>query len=106
MPVPSSCQSLVVALLGLVAAGMSIPAGPLAAQGVGRIHGRVTEEETGRALDGARVQLRRSTLVAVTDSKGRFILPRVPAGTDTLEVAYIGRQRQAQAVQVGAGEDI
>jgi TonB-dependent receptor len=106
MPVPSSCKSLVVALLGLVAAGLLTPARPLAAQGVGRIHGRVTEEETGRPLDGARVQLRRSTLVAITDSKGRFILPRVPAGSDTLEVAYIGRQRQATPVAVGAGEDV
>ena len=106
MPVPSSCKSLVVTLLGLMVAGLVIPARQLAAQGAGRIHGRVTEEESGRGLDGARVQLRRSSLIATTDSRGRFVMPRVPTGMDTLEVAYIGRQRQVRAVEVGPGENV
>ena len=106
MPVEMSSRSLVVLLLGLVGAGLLVPAHMLEAQGVGRIHGRVTEEETGRPLDGARVQLARSTLVAVTDVNGRYVLPRVPAGSDTLEVAYIGRQRQSTVVQVAPGENV
>lgn len=105
MPIHMSSRSLVVLLLGLIAAGLLAPR-PLTAQGSGRVHGRVTEEETGRPLDGARVQLLRSTLVAVTDVNGRYVLPRVPAGSDTLEVAYIGRQRQSAAVQVAAGQNV
>lgn len=106
MPVSSSSRSLIVWLLGVLAAGLVTPAGTVAAQGVGRVHGRVTEEESGRPLDGARVQLRRSTRVAVTDVNGRYVLLRVPAGSDTLEVAYIGRQRQSTVVDVTAGEDV
>ena len=105
MPVLMSSRTLVALLLGALA-GLLVPAGPLAAQGSGRIHGRVTEEETGRPLDGARVQLQRSTLVAITDVNGRYVLPRVPAGSDTLEVAYIGRQRQSAAVQVAPGQNV
>jgi TonB-dependent receptor len=106
MPLSTSFRSLIVVVVGLLAAAPAVPAGTLAAQGVGRVHGRVTEEETGRPLDGARVQLRRSTLVAITDSKGRYVLPRVPSGSDTLEVAYIGRQRETAGVEVNAGEDL
>ena len=106
MPVPWSSRSLMLALLASVAAGLLTPVRQVAAQGVGRIHGRVTEEESGRPLDGARVQLRRSTFVAITDSKGRYMLPRVPAGSDTLDVAYIGRQRQGNAVTVADGQSL
>ena len=106
MPLSTLFRSLIVGIVGLLAAAPFVPAGTLAAQGVGRVHGRVTEEETGRPLDGARVQLRRSTLVAITDSKGRYVLPRVPAGADTLEVAYIGRQRETAAVEVEAGQEV
>lgn len=105
MPVHMSSRSLVILLLGVMGAGLLAPR-TLAAQGSGRIHGRVTEAETGRPLDGARVQLQRSTRVAVTDVNGRYVLPRVPAGYDTLEVAYIGRQRQSSAVQVAPGQNV
>ncbi|HKT60789.1 MAG TPA: TonB-dependent receptor [Gemmatimonadales bacterium] len=90
--------------LALVAITLLVAAVPLAAQGIGRVQGRVTESESDRGLEGARVTLRRSTLVAVTDAKGHYVLPRVPVGADTIEVAYIGRQRQSQAVTVGPGQ--
>ena len=106
MPASSSSRSLIVALLAVVATGLLAAVTPLAAQGLGRVHGRVTEEESGRPLDGARIELRRSALVAITDSRGRYVLPRVPAGEDTLEVAYIGRQRQARVVSVAGGQSV
>lgn len=106
MLLQSSCAPLAATLAALVVVGLPLSARSLAAQGAGRIHGRVTEEESGRPLDGARVQLRRSTLVAVTDSKGRYVLPRVPAGGDTIDVAYIGRGRVARDVSVEAGRSV
>jgi TonB-dependent receptor len=97
--------SLAVALVGLLTSPLLLSAGGLAAQSLGRVHGRVTEEETGRSLEGARVQLRRSTLIAISDAKGRYVLPRVPATSDTIEVAYIGRQRETAPVEIVAGQD-
>lgn len=79
-------------------------AAPAQAQGAGRVQGKVTEEESGRPLEGARVRMGRSGLVAVTDQQGRFVIPRAPAGSDTLTVAYIGREQQGQVVNVRAGQ--
>ena len=75
---------LLVGPLALYAIAFLAAAAPLAAQGsdVGRVQGRITGTENERGLEGARVTLRRSTLVAVTDAKGNYVLPRVPVGTD------------------------
>jgi hypothetical protein len=81
----------------------SISAWSRRAQDYGRVEGLVRATDTGRGLEGARVSLRRSTLKAVTDATGRYRLPRVPAGTDTLEVSYIGRQRTTQEIVVRPG---
>ncbi|MDQ2670887.1 MAG: TonB-dependent receptor [Gemmatimonadota bacterium] len=93
---------LIIGLSGLFAALLS--AAPAAAQGSGRIQGRVTEAETGRPLEGARVRLSESGLAGVTDQQGRYVITRVPAGTDTISVAYIGREPQAQLIAVRAGQ--
>ncbi len=95
MPAFPWFQSHVVGLLLGFAVVCAVPLDAVQAQGTGRIQGKVIETETDRPLGGARVQLRRSTLVAITDHRGSYVIPRAPAGTDTLEVAYIGRQRQA-----------
>ena len=102
MPALLSFRWAVVVGFGLALSAVGDVA-DLRAQGTGRIQGKITEAETGRPLDGARVQLRRSSLIAVTDHQGRYVIPRAPAGSDTIEVAYIGRQRLVQPVEVTAG---
>ncbi|HKU61104.1 MAG TPA: TonB-dependent receptor [Gemmatimonadales bacterium] len=97
---------LLVGPLALAAITLLTTVAPLMAQDAGRIQGRISGAENDRALEGARVTLRRSTLVAVTDAKGNYVLPRVPAGTDTLDVAYIGRERLSQVVTVEAGQAV
>lgn len=101
MPAATS-RSLAAGAFVLLAALFTVAA-PLAAQDAGRVQGRVLEAETNRPLEGARVRLHRSGLVAVTDQQGRFVIPRAPAGSDTLSVAYIGREPQARVVTIGRG---
>ena len=99
MPVATSSRTLTAALLGMIGAWLlAVPA--LAAQGSSHLGGRVVEAESGRPLDGARVHLRRAGLAAVTNAQGRYLFPRVPAGVDTVEVAYIGRQAESREVTV------
>jgi TonB-dependent receptor len=104
----SLSRSLIVVPLALVAVALLAAAAPLGAQSpeAGRVQGRITGTESEHGLEGARVTLRRSTLVAVTDAKGYYVLPRVPTGTDTLDVAYIGRERLSQVVNVAAGQAV
>jgi TonB-dependent receptor len=89
------CLSWVVGPLG---------ARPLAAQEAGRIMGRVVAAESGSPLTGARVMVQGTSLAATTDRDGRFMLLRVPAGSQTVALAYIGRAAQSQTVTVAAGQ--
>ena len=88
----------------MLAVALFMAAAPLAAQGSGRVQGRVLDSEGGRPLEGARVRLSRSGLYGITDQQGRYVIPRVPAGRDTISVAYIGREPQARVVNVAAGD--
>jgi TonB-dependent receptor len=93
----TSSRALIITALVLIGGWLGA-ATTLAGQGSSHLSGRVLEAESGRPLDGARVHLRRAGLAAVTDAQGRFLFPRVPGGTDTLDVAYIGRQAQSREV--------
>jgi TonB-dependent receptor len=66
----------------------------------GRIAGQVVEAETNQALPGANIVLLGTTWGAAADSKGRFHLSRVPAGTYTLQVRILGYQSDTATVQV------
>ena len=101
---PAATFRLLTAGASVLLAAMFLAAAPLAAQGAGRVQGRVLEAESGRPLEGARVRLSRSGLFGITDQQGRYVIPRVPAGTDTISVAYIGREPQARLVAVAAGQ--
>lgn len=72
-----------------------VPAGdtlPTAADSLrlGTFVGQVVSATTGKPLEGAVVTLVRSGYGAITDSAGNFRVPRAPAGSDTVEVRYIG----------------
>ena len=100
MLVPTWSRPPVAGWLGLFASGLLFSADPVFAQGSSHLSGKVVEAESGRPLDGARVHLRRAALVAITDAKGQFVFPRVRAGVDTVDVAYIGRQAQSREVDL------
>ena len=61
------------------------------------------EAESGRPLAGASVTVRGTSLATVTDARGQFIIPVVPAGVHTVVVAYLGRETREQEVTVTAG---
>jgi hypothetical protein len=73
------------------------------AQTTGTLAGRVSDEATGRSLQGAVVRVTDTPLSATTDADGRFSLAAVPAGARQLEVDYIGLDPVVRSVVVTAG---
>ena len=65
---------------------------PAAAQFHGELRGRVNDAQNGEALPGANIHLLETTLGAVADLNGMFEIKRVPPGTYTLRVSFIGYQ--------------
>ncbi len=87
--------------IGLLLAAVWIA--PLSAQEpTGSIRGHVTDDATQQPLRGATVRVgNRNTQ---TRADGAYLLPDVPAGTDSLRVSMIGYAPAARAVTVAAGE--
>lgn len=83
---------------------LMVNAAPLSAQQTGRVAGSAVEAETGRALAGASVMVDGTSISVTTDPRGRFVLPRVPAGQLTLVLTYIGREPQRRDITVRAAE--
>ncbi len=110
---PSTQWLFIVLLFSCVASGR------LWAQGVGEtspgkipaqrstgiIEGRATDPDH-VALQGARVELQPTGLIAVSDDQGHFTLRGVPIGTYTLTVSYIGFAQFSAPVTVTAGATI
>lgn len=65
--------------------------------------GRVTDAATQLPLGGARVAVTGTGLETFTTSGGDYALIGVPAGTQTLEISYVGYGERTETVQVGAG---
>ena len=61
-----------------------------AALDTARLVGQVVSAFDGRAIVGAVVSLLRSGMGAISDSSGNFNIPMTIAGTDTLEVRFLG----------------
>lgn len=72
----------------------------------GRIVGTVVDATNGDPLPGANVLVAGTRLGAATDVEGRFLIPGVPSGAQTLVVSYIGYDRQEVPVQVEPGADV
>jgi TonB-linked SusC/RagA family outer membrane protein len=88
---------LLVALL----AGLSW-AGPLGAQQVGEVAGRVVDAATQQPL--ANVTVTAAERSALTGADGRFRLTGVPAGTHTVRASRLGYDPATQRVTVAAGQ--
>ncbi|HEX6068927.1 MAG TPA: TonB-dependent receptor [Longimicrobiaceae bacterium] len=90
-------------LLVMVAmlAGFVLPTSS-AAQGAGRITGRVVDAESGRPLVGAQVGIEGSSVGTLSGVDGRFILSGARAGTHTLTASFIGyASKRITGVEVG-----
>jgi hypothetical protein len=59
----------------------------------GRIAGRVIDAESGQGVAGVGVQVVGTTIGGMTGVDGSYTIPRVPAGTVTLQFRRIGENR-------------
>lgn len=60
------------------------------AQAVGRITGRIVDAESGQGLSDVGIQVVGTTIGTQSGVDGRYTLPRVPAGTVTIQARRIG----------------
>ncbi len=67
-----------------------LSAGSLAAQGSGRLVGRVVTQDSGIPIADVRVSIVGTSLVAVTNIEGRFTLANVPPGDVAVRAVAIG----------------
>src|SRR3989304_909491 len=56
----------------------------------GRVTGVITDAQTGEPLLGVSVSLEGTTLGAVTDAEGFYVILNVPVGTYTLRISSVG----------------
>ncbi len=70
----------------------------------GAIKGRIVEAETSEPLPGANVVLLGTQIGTSTDAEGYYQLAKVPSGKYTLEVSYIGFNKELVDVQVAASK--
>ncbi len=74
------------------------------AQGV--ISGRVSNATTGANLEGAEVSIPGTTISALTDRDGSFVLRNVPAGTQNVRIYYTGLEEETKRVDVRPGQTV
>jgi iron complex outermembrane receptor protein len=77
-----------------------------ARQATGAIEGRVQNAVSGRYLNNARVSVKGTNTLVLTDEFGHYVLPRVPSGPVVLEVFYTGLMPQVVPLDVPAGQSI
>lgn len=71
------------------------------------VRGRVTSSEDGQPLPGVNIALRDTTGIVngtATNRDGFFVLPRIPAGTYTLEARYVGFAPYAETLVLAPGQ--
>jgi TonB-dependent SusC/RagA subfamily outer membrane receptor len=79
-------------------------AAPVAAQ-TGTATGTVVDRSTRQPLNGVQVSVVGTNRGGLTDGRGRFVIPSVPAGQHTIEAVFIGyRTEQEEGVSVTAGQ--
>lgn len=88
-------------LLCLLAALLA--AGSLAAQSTGTVQGTITRSDDGDPIPGVTVTVAGTAIQTVTDQRGNYFLPRVPAGAQTLSIRWIGFRARQESVAVQAG---
>lgn len=89
-----------VGLAGMLLLG--IPA-LLPAQGTGAVTGRVTRQDDQSPLAGVSITVQGTGVAGVTGTDGRYVLPRVPGGQQTLLFRWLGYRPHSVLVNVMAG---
>ena len=96
--------AIVAALPPLSAQGSAATAVTVALAATGSLTGRVQNTDTGQYVNNARVTVRGTNLVALTDETGTFRLSSVPAGEIVLEIFFTGLDPLRTPVTLSAGQ--
>ncbi len=76
---------------------------PVAGQ-TGTVTGTVVDQATRQPLNGVQVSVEGTNRGGLTDGRGQFTIPGVPAGQHTVEVVFIGYRTEQQTVTVTTGQ--
>lgn len=60
----------------------------------GKVAGIITDAQTGDPLPGANIQIAGTSLGAVSDMQGRYIILNVPPGVASVKISYVGYESQ------------
>lgn len=82
----------------------TIALAPNIANGQGTIRGTLFDESNGEAIPFANVVLDGTNFGCATDLNGYFIISRVPAGSYTLKVRYMGYEEYTENIAVAKGK--
>lgn len=77
--------------------------GQLQAQATGSIHGRVTRSDDATPIQGVTVLVQGTSVQALTDRQGAYLLTRVPAGPNVVTLRWIGFRARQIPVDVTPG---
>ena len=69
----------------------------------GTVTGTVVDRSTNLPVNGVQVSVVGANRGGLTDARGRFVIPSVPAGQQTVEAVFIGYRTGQQQVTVTAG---
>lgn len=89
---------------GLIALIFLFSAVSLQAQGSARVVGKVTEKGSGEALIGANLIFEGTSIGAVADLSGSFVINGAPLGRRNLVVSYIGYKSTEVEVNLTSGQ--
>jgi len=90
----------------LIALFLAVLLAPVLRAQTGSLTGTVSNTATGNNLEGARIEIARLGLVALSDNSGRYVLAGVPAGDHEVLATYIGLDPVRVAVSVSAGASV
>ena len=88
-----------------LAAALGMAASSLAAQ-VGTVTGTVTDANTGEPIATVQVHIPELQLGMLTNADGAYALPNVPVGQYEIRAELIGRQTDAQVIDVTSGAPV
>ncbi len=91
---------LLLALMGFVSVVSAENSNDLANGIKNRITGIVLDKSTGDPLPGANVMIKGTTVGVAANLKGEFSLPKMPQGTYTLTVRFVGYEEKETVVEL------
>jgi TonB-dependent receptor len=100
------CLKIYLGLGILVLFNMTFTVDVLNAQTSGKIVGRITDANTGEGLAGANLQIEGTYYGAASDRFGKFLIQKVPFGSHTLVVSYIGYEEYTSEITISATEPV